>query len=180
LIEEVKDIAEAQQWPYFVYDTEFPADSFNTDEYDQETLYGISFSPPGCEPVWLCFLSNGRLSNPLNLKLYSNTTHPDEQRYIYMLSVKTQYAGIGIHSFVIQLLKYISTKFLEDFTLQDEGQYWETDDMDVLQQMFKRYNAAISTFKSSLEMYPKLPGETIGEYFERLLNNIDAERNNRV
>jgi len=119
LIEEVKDISEAQQWDYFIYDTAFPPNSFGRKEYDKETLYGISFSPPRCEPVWLCFLSNGRLSNPINLKFYNPSDDPAEQLYIDTLSVKTQYAGIEVHSFVIQLLKYIAPKYLVDFTLQD-------------------------------------------------------------
>jgi len=181
LIEEVRDIAEAQQWRYFIFDTAFPPDSFGTKKYDKETLYGISFSPPECEPVWLCFLSNGRLSNPINLKFYAGTDDPTEQFYMDTLSVKTQYAGIETHVFVIKLLKYLAPKYLQDFTLQDEGQYWETGSLEILQVTFARYTNAIETLKSSLGKYPKKTSESIEDYFERLLNKIseDRDKNNK-
>lgn len=171
MIEEVKDIAEIHKWRYHVFDDEFPADSPGKAEYTQN-IYGICFTPPECETVWLCFLSNGKMSSPSHLQFFGNSTNKEEQEYLYMLSVKTQYAGIEIHKLVIHLLKYLSGKYLQDFTLNDEGQYWETGDEKLLQDTFKRYTALIESFAASIENFPKKYGESFEAYFERLLKQI--------
>jgi hypothetical protein len=174
MIEEVKDIAEIYKWPYHVFEDEFPADSLAKAEYDQN-IYGICFTPPECETVSLCFLSNGKMSNVLNLEFYGNPKNEEEAAYLYMLSVKTQYAGIEIHKLVIHLLKYLSKKYLQDFIVSDEGGYWETGDEKLLQETFKRYTILIESFASSLETYPKKYGESFEVYFERLLKQIQEK-----
>jgi hypothetical protein len=87
MIEEVKDIAEIYKWGYHVFEDEFPADSPGETEYNQN-IYGICFTPPECETVWLCFLSNGKISSPVNLEFYGNSKNKEEHEYLYMLSVK--------------------------------------------------------------------------------------------
>jgi hypothetical protein len=171
MIEEVKDIAEIYKWRYNVYGDEFPEDSPGKAEYTQN-IYGISFTPPECETVWLCFLSNGRMSSPSHLQFFGNSKNKEEEGYLYILSVKTQYAGIEIHKLIIHLLKYLSGKYLQDFTLNDEGEYWETGDEKLLQDAFKRYTDLIENFASSLENYPIKSGESFEAYFERLMKQI--------
>ena len=100
MIEEVKDIAEIYKWPYHVFENEFPADSLSKAEYDQN-IYGICFTPPECETVSLCFLSNGKMSNVVNLEFYGNPKNKEEVEYLYMLSVKTH----------MQELKYTNWSF---------------------------------------------------------------------
>jgi hypothetical protein len=175
MIEEVKDIAEIYKWPYNVFENEFPADSFGKAEYN-ENIYGISFTPPECETVSLCFLSNGKMSDVLNLKFHGNSKDEEGAEYLYMLSVKTQYAGIEIHKLVIHLVRYLSKKYLQDFTVTDEGEYWETGDEKILQDAFKRYTDLIESFATSLENYPKKSGESFESYFERLLKQIQEKR----
>lgn len=60
LIEEVKDIAEVSQWNYEIYRSGFPKNHFGKKTHNN-TLYGMCFTPPGCETVSLTFLSNGTL-----------------------------------------------------------------------------------------------------------------------
>lgn len=171
MIEEVKDIAEIYKWPYHIFDDEFPAKSLGKTPYNQN-IYGICFTPPGCETVDVCFLSNGRMSSAMHLKFYGNTTNKEEAEYLYMLSVKTQYAGIETHKIIIHLLKYISGKYLLDFNVSDEGEYWETGDEELLQEIFTRYTNLIEGFTSSLENYPMKPGESFETYFMRLLQQL--------
>lgn len=171
MIEEVKDIVEIYKWPYHIFEDEFPADSFGKAEYTQN-IYGICFTPPECETIDLCFLSNRKMSSALNLKFYSTPEREEEAEYLYMLSVKTQYAGIEIHKLVIHLLRYISSKYLQDFILHDEGEYWETGNEKLLQDAFKRYTFLIESFAFSLENYPKKSGESFESYFERLLKHM--------
>ena len=171
MIEEVKDIAEVFKWKYFVFEEEFPANSIGKTEYNQD-IYGICFSPPNSEPIDLCFLSNGRMSSIINLNLYGNSKNKEKAEFLYMLSTKTQYGGVEIHKLIIHLLKYLSGKYLQNFSFVDEGQYWETGDEELLQKIFKRYTELINNFASSFENFPIKQGETFEEYFERLMKHI--------
>lgn len=56
LTDELTEICETLKW-----ETTF----FNGE--NEDGLKGISFSPEGSEPVWLCFLPGGRLCSPINL-----------------------------------------------------------------------------------------------------------------
>jgi hypothetical protein len=106
MIEEVKDIAELYKWKYKVFESEFPTNTIGNENYNQE-IYGICFAPPQCEPVWICFLSNGKMSSPSHLKFFGKGENKEEKPYLYMLSTKTQYAGIEIHKLIIQLLNIL-------------------------------------------------------------------------
>lgn len=169
MIEEIIDIAKVYNWQYFVFNDTFDDESFGDLKYNGD-VYGISFTPPECETIWLSFLSNGKMSSAMHLEIYGE----DEERqdYLYMLSVKTQYAGIEIHKLIIHLLRYISQKYFSNFKLTDEGQYWETGDEALLKEIFSRYDGLINSFSSALEIYPKTKGESFDDYFIRLLNQI--------
>lgn len=175
MIEEVKDVAEIYKWKYNVFEDEFPANSIGKTHFNQH-IYGICFTPPKCETVHLCFLSNGKISSASNLEFYGNSKNKKVSGYLYMLSVKTQYAGIEIHKLIIHLLKYLSRKYLKDFSVNDEGHYWETGDEKLLQQTFKRYTDLIEHFTSSIENYPIKSGESFEAYFARLLKQIHEKR----
>lgn len=175
MIEEVKDIAELYKWKYKVFESEFPTNSLGKKNYNQK-IYGICFAPPQCEPVWICFLSNGKMSSPSHLKFFGKEKNKEERPYLYMLSTKTQYAGIEIHKLIIQLFKYLERKYLLDFTMKDEGNYWETGDEKLLQETFKSYTAMIDGFASALEIYPMNASESFETYFERLIKKIRKKR----
>jgi hypothetical protein len=172
MIEEVKDIAAIYNWKYFVFNDKFPENSFGKTAYNDD-IYGICFTPPECETVSLCFLSNGRMSNAVNLKFYGNPKNKEEADYLYMLFTKTQYAGPEIHKLIIHLLKYLSKKYFPDFTVSDEGEYWETGDEKLLEENFKRYTALINGFVSCLQNFSMNPGESFEAYFERLLRHMN-------
>jgi hypothetical protein len=171
MIEEVKDTAEMFQWKYNIYEEEFPENSLGKTQYNQK-IYGISFTPMECETIWLCFLSNGKMSSPVHLRFYGNSEDKEEQEYLYSLSVKTQYAGIETHKLIIHLLRHLSVKYLCDFTVSDEGQYWETGNEELLQEIFDRYTYLIDRFAFSVENSPVKQGETYEAYFERILRQI--------
>ncbi len=176
MIEEVKDIAEVYNWNYHIFEKQFPENSIGRNSYTDK-VYGISFSPPGCEPIWLTFLSNGRMSSPLNLEFFGNSEDKAERKYLYMLSTKTQYAGIDVHRIIIHLLKYLSKRYLKQFNLTDEGKYWETNDEKLLEEIFRRYDDLIDSFSTALENVPIKSGETFEEYFSRILKIIQRKKN---
>lgn len=171
LIDEIQDIANAYKWEYNIYERCFPHDSFGKRTYNQE-VYGICFTPPHCETIPICFLSNGKMSSDLHLQFFGKTETREEQDYLYMLSVKTQYAGVELHQFIIQLFRYLNKKYFAGFELTDEGNYWETNDIEVLKANFKKYNDLISGFSSALECVPLEHDESIENYFLRVLKII--------
>lgn len=174
MIEEVKDIAEIYNWKYHIYETRFAENSIDQDSYNDK-IYGISFSPPECESIWLCFLSNGKMSSPVNLQCFGNSD--DDKEYLYLLSTKTQYAGINVHKLIIHLLEYLSAKYFIEFNLTDEGKYWETGDEKLLEKIFNRYNDLMDSVSSALENIPFKTDESIEEYFKRILEIIHSKRN---
>lgn len=175
LIDEIQEIAKIHNWKYFVFDRKFPENSFGKTGYNQN-IYGICFTPPECETIDICFLSNGRMSCISHLKFFGKTEDQAEQPYLYMLSVKTQYAGVEVHQFVIQLFRYLNKKYFADFKMTDEGSYWETNDLALLQSTFKRYTDLINGFASALEYIPMQNGENIESYFERLMKLLHDKK----
>lgn len=178
LIEEVKDIAEIVNWKYTIFETEFPA--WNPDENVQNgNLFGIIFSPPGCEPVHLTFLSNKRMCSLIGLKVWGNSREEKAKEYLYMLSTKTQFAGINTHKLIIHILKHINKKYLNNFFIYDEGKYWESGDEHLLQQIFIRFETDFNIFENALDNNPMIENESIEEYFERLLKKINNKGKNK-
>jgi hypothetical protein len=172
MIEEVKDIAEINKWKYHIYETEFPKDSIGKESYS-DNLYGIIFIPPNCEPVYLSFLSNGRMASEHGLQFWGNSQDKKEKEYLYMLSTKTQFAGREIHKWIIHLFKYLKGKYFSEFNMFDEGKYWETNDEKLLNEIFQRYENALDILGTALENIPRDRGESFEKYFERILKGIN-------
>jgi hypothetical protein len=56
-----------------------------------------------------------------------------DQDYYLQEYCKTQFADISVHILVIDLLRQIEA-FFEIFSVEDEGEYWKTSDINLLQQ----------------------------------------------
>ena len=178
LITEIKEIAETFKWDYKIYLEEFPEKKFDDDTYD-EKIYGISFTPPGCETVPICFLSNYKMSSDIHLKFFGNSGNQSEKKFLYMLSVKTQFAGITIHKAIIELFRYlVKRNYFSEFNLIDESEYWETGDEKLLEQKFKEYGALIDQFSIAIQTIPIKRGESFETYFKRISGRID-DRNKK-
>jgi len=175
LIEEVKDICKVNNWKYFVFDRQFPKNTVGKTDYT-DRLYGICFTPPECEMVDVSFLSNGRMSSAMLLQNWGDSDEVDEKEYLYMISVKTQYAGIDIHRNIIQLFRYLNEKYLADFAMSDEGEYWETNDEEVLKENFRRYTTLIDGFAFALENQAREEGEDMETYLLRLAQQVHDRR----
>lgn len=167
LIQEVRDIVSVLGWKYLVHENQFPEELFGQPDYNN-SIYGISFTPPQCETVSISFLSNGRISDLNHLLFFGRTEKQAEQKYLYMLSVKTQYAGVVVHQFVIHLFRHLNKKYFVDFSLIDEGKYWETSDEELLKTTFKKYTDLLDNFSFAFDNFPAQPGEKIENYLERI------------
>lgn len=175
MIEEVKDIAQIYGWEYHIFEQHFSIDELGKTDYNDK-IYGICFTPPECETVNLCFLSNGRMSSETNLEIFGNSSDEDYQKYLYMLSVKTQFAGRVTHKLIIHLLKYLNKKYFSEFKVIDEGNYWDTEDEKILEETFEKYNDLLASFGAALENIPLKSEETFEEYFKRIMKIIQDKR----
>ena len=175
IIEEVTDIARAENWNYFVFTEQFINNSFSND-IDNENLYGIMISPPGSEPLCFSFLSNGKMCGILNFKVFQLDNSID-QNELYSLATKTQYAGSEIHKKIVLLLDYISSNYLSDFECVDEGQFWETRNEKVLEETFDKYTRLISGFEDAFAIFPMLNQESIEDYCIRIAAITNMKEN---
>ncbi len=166
LIDDVKDVAIAEKWDYFVFEDQFENNSFS-EIIDRENLYGIMITPPKSEPFSMSFLSNGRMSSILNFNVMQLENEINED-LVYAVFTKTQYSGYENHKKLILLLDFISNKYLEDFECKDDGYYWESRDEDLLKKTFEKYTNLIDGFTSSIEMIPINEGENLEDYLIRL------------
>ena len=174
LITEVKEIAEVFKWNYEVYHQEFPSNIEDESSYDGN-IYGISFEPPECETIFICFLSNYRMSSYIHLELHGKSEHQTESHLLYMLSTKTQYAGSAVHKIIIELFRYLNKRdYFSELNLIDEGEYWETGDEKILEHRFKEYNDLIDNFSLAIETIPMEPGETYEGYLKRIAKRVDG------
>lgn len=174
LIDEVQDIAQIYKWPFTIRHTKFAKDSFKNEVHDNR-VYGICFTPPNCETVSICFLSNGRMSAASLLQFYGDSTDEQSKEYLYSISVKTQFAGWQIHAVIVGLLKYLSKKYFSQFEVSDEGMYWETGDAAILQQTFSRYNTLLESVSTAFESFPVKEGETMEAYIERMMRFVNKK-----
>lgn len=175
LIEEVEEIAKVNKWPYTIYNRNFPKNKFTVKGYDGE-LYGIAFTPPECERVPICFLSNGRISDLSNIKIYANHEELELRTFLYLVSVVTMYAGYEVHANIIHLFRYLNDKYFARLKMKDESLYWDTNDREVLIDSFDKYNKFLKDFKAAIRRFPMLSEETKGHYLERIINYIENNK----
>lgn len=159
LVKEVTDICQSLDWQFH---------TFGDDEIE-----GVSFAPQGSEPVFLTFNPAGRLLSPVSIltkDIYDDILVPKE--LYFTTSTKTEYAGVEAHIAIIKLLKYLSKKYLKDFTLDDEGYYWETNDEQLLRERFNEYRKLGDAVYNALKDLPASNSETaesLADRIERIL-----------
>jgi hypothetical protein len=85
---------------------------------------------------------------------------------------KTQYAGIEEHIRVITLFRYLEKKYLSGFQMTDEGGYWETDDLNLLKENFRKYNYIMDTFADRLENSDSTAGESLEDFVKRIAGEV--------
>ena len=169
LIEEIKDVSDVYGWKYVIFNSHFPNNAFEN-HTSFEDVYGINFTPTNSETISLAFLSNGAMVSPERISFFA---HSENEPYIYTVSVKTQFAGVVVHQLLIRLFKYLNDKYFEDFHLDDESYYWETDDENLMRERFKVYDTLLDNFELSIQTFPIESNEGVIAYFERLMKHID-------
>lgn len=170
MIDEVNNIAEINEWSTTVFNKNFPDQSGSA---QKKLLYGLILSLPESESVFLCFTADRRLANPVWLD--ADTSNLEAEDLLHSLFTKTQYAGIEMHKKIVHLLKYLSAKYFDEFSVIDEGGYWETGDGKVLEENFNKYHSILNAFTSQLKdlpvQYDESPDELVNRIVQLLKNN---------
>jgi hypothetical protein len=106
----------------------------NEQDWDYKgQVKGIQFLPEeNCDPIVLEF---------------------DKDFYIQEYC-KTQFAGISTHILIIQFLRDI-TPYFDNLIVVDEGEFWETSDIKVLEEKFEDFFRAA---ENAVKENPKLKG----------------------
>ena len=132
LLEEVSSIANAEGWSSEAIESGITTLSRVRDEQGRDyvgPVKGIVISiAEDCDPVRLEF---------------------DSDLYVQEFT-KTQFAGVQAHLKVLELLKALRP-FFRDLRVEDEGEYWETGN---LQGLTDHLNRAQKAIEAELEKYP--------------------------
>lgn len=154
LTEEVKDICKSLDW--------------ESHTFNYPKIKGVCFAPNKSEPIFLTFNNEGRMLSPLALDSI-NTQYGLPKEIYYTTSTKTQFAGVWAHIAIIRLLKYLDKKYLKNFVVSDEGNYWETGNEKIVTEQFRKITVAMDIFEEALKESPTFPDESA----ESLLNRLE-------
>lgn len=174
-VHEVEDICNTLGWECTIYKSAFPDHQFVNPANDQ--AYGLTFKPKGCDSVSLVFDSEGRIYNyffkdmiqkhqsgevkviTVKLNLDDDNSKPeiseelkpiDINKMVYQVSVNLQDEDTGLYINVLELIRYLSEKYLTDFELNDDCEYWTTRNPEKLTGKLKEINMFMDTFKDFL------------------------------
>jgi hypothetical protein len=132
LVEQVSSIVKAEGWLSEEIESKVTTLLRVRDEHDWDytgPVKGIAvYLHEDCDPVRLEF---------------------DENLYVQEYT-KTQFAGVQVHLKVVELLKALSPHF-RDLRVEDEGEYWETGNLQALTDHMNRSQKAI---EAELDQYP--------------------------
>ncbi|MCD4794355.1 MAG: hypothetical protein K8R54_14055 [Bacteroidales bacterium] len=118
LINELTDISNEMKWNHTVID-------------DEDFLGIIMNVHKDCESFAILTDSDNKLVSMIALM---KELQPGDERFY--VSVKTNFATTDIHITIIKLLKYLKKKYIPNLQVLDEGDYWQTEDKELLQEKF--------------------------------------------
>ena len=176
MVVEIEDICETLRWPYELFETEYPEDKFSEEEED--TVYGIQFTPPDSDPVLFTFDASGALFNPIVKQMFSegeengmkvitvkvnlddedmepvisdDDKNIDISRVVYKISVNLETHEVATCVQIVELIRYLSEKYLTSFSFQDDSGYWQSKDSSVLTKRLKTSRHILDKIQAKLE-----------------------------
>lgn len=138
LIDDVKSFADELGWKYNI---------FNYDFSKPHALKGIILSPhPKSESLDLLFDKYGDLNNPVSIQFEKENIRAKKWN-----SIKIQFAPIHIHIAVVKLLQFIKSKYVSNLKVADEGEYWNTGNLEGLDERRETLNRAMDILAEGLK-----------------------------
>ncbi len=169
-VEELTDIARSMGWD---------AQPINMDEAAPH-FRGVIVNPKGdCEPLSFIFDRQGRLRALMDL--ITDQIEPTECSFF--TATKTQFGEIETHIWIIGLLRYLKKRYLKDLEVKDEGEYWETEDLEQLGEKKQFLHGRIDQLAEALSDAESLPEEAtlddIVAGIEEIAKNVQEDRGGR-
>ena len=85
-------------------------------------------------------------------------TEPAEpHEYSFFTATKTQFADIETHVWIIGLLRYLKKRYLSNLEVKDEGEYWDTEDLEKLREKKQFLQGMIDAIAGGLSEDEPLP-----------------------
>ncbi|MGJ8640741.1 MAG: hypothetical protein ACSHYA_15235 [Opitutaceae bacterium] len=164
LVDELEDIAESMGWM---------SQRINEDESDPD-FFGIIVNPKGdCEPLCFIFDRQGRLRNLADL--ITDQIEPTE--YSEYCSTKTQFTSVETHIWIIGLLRYLKKHYFSNLSVEDEGDFWETQNRktliekkNFLQSKIDQLGGALQSSEGEIEFQSL---EDMIAHIERIARGLD-------
>ncbi|MFO7876402.1 MAG: hypothetical protein R6U55_07485 [Desulfovermiculus sp.] len=139
-------------------------------------LKGFSLDiDPKCEVVPLLFDSSGYLRSIFSFFDLGSARDGDT------IAVKTQFAPPEAHIQIIELLRELKQRFIADLEVMDEGEYWETEDRDLLERKMAGLQGHIDFLSDALRSehckgLRGLPPEELAREIERMLGRSTEDQ----
>ena len=191
LCEELTDIAAAMRWRSLSLDDDWgrPADArlritpAGAQIDGHLGLKGIKITPgANVESLSFFFDREGNLRSLMGMALILGGTLDPERAWI---SVKTQFGSPETHAWIIGLLKYLKKRYITDLQVSDDGEYWETGNLQILKEKMDLINEKLDLIERKLSSIDfgdvsGLSAEQVAAKIERFLLGIKdgkAEQN---
>jgi hypothetical protein len=105
---------------------------------------------PGQETTSLLISPEGWLINLFDIEDAENGKLA-EPPYCF---IKTQHGAVEGHVALIEMLTLLKREFLPNLEVTDEGEYWETRNLETLVAKFKQIEAAMNAMTEGMEKFP--------------------------
>lgn len=159
LVDELEEVARTNEWHYQIIDTlqDFvemieqvvPED---LEELELSHLRGIALGQPESEPIWMVFDEDGQLITPM----VAYIRHQDPEYYKtldFHAFTRTQSGGPEYHIKLVKLLKYLSSKYFDEWEVLDDGQYYVSGDEEKLKEQMLMIDRSMAALNDAFEAH---------------------------
>lgn len=173
---EVEDICNTLNWPVEIYKCFYPGNFFSEEISDE--VFGIYFTPPQSDPVFFTFDHSGKIFNPLlkrmleqgentEMKVITVKVNLDDEKLepvisegdndvditqvVYRIGVSMEVNEPTSSIQIMELIRYLSEKYLEDFAMTDDAGYWTSKNPGLLAKRMKSSKNILDKIQAKLE-----------------------------
>ena len=150
LVDEMVEVSQANDWKYKVIDTKKHDIVNDSDSLPQ--LKGISFGPEKSESIWFTFNESGVLLSPM-VAMFQQHEPKKTKEMVHHAFTKTQSAGPDFHIMIVNIMKYVSNKYFSTWHVNDESQYYETENREHLIECMGIIDRSLAALNEAFEVH---------------------------